>query len=113
MRDKNDLINKFHHLSLPQKYDELVKIFSSIQEKNENCRYIYEKLTTTPELFDEDLMERVFAEVLVVYTRIATEHQEEDKKILASSAAYIQKLHAQEQQERKNDEDIIETLLTF
>jgi hypothetical protein len=113
MLDRQDLISTFHALSLSQKYDELVTIFSSINKKNENCAYIYEKLTTTPELFDEELMERVFADVMVVYARIATEHHEGDKKMLASSAAYIQKIHAQEQQERKDDEQTIETLLTF
>lgn len=113
MLDIQKIKNDFHALPLSRKYDELVKIFLSIKDKNENCAYIYEKLTIKPELFDEILMEEVFGEVMEVYERIQKENTQNKHTLLQRSKSYLEQLQQKEAQQSADEAEEVEALLQF
>lgn len=94
----------FLNLSHEEQIHELTSIFERIKDKNKNCGYIYDMLSTRIELFDKDLVEDLFDEVLLVYNQI----WKNTAKIAQEKFLFIQQkiksLQDLEQKERDNEE---------
>lgn len=110
-----DLVKTKEHflaLSHDQQLQELTSIFERIKDKNENCGYIYGMLTNRQELFDDDLIKKVFVEVLEVYDRIHYDNLQIAHQAFSGVKQRIESLHQREQQERKEDnpDDLLKTI---
>lgn len=102
---------QFQSLNSESKYEQLLKTFVDIKDANENCKYIYEKLTNEPSLFDDELMDTVFDDVLKIYQRIEKDKGTKNTNLISSMSNTLQMIHDAETRKSQEDTASAEALL--
>lgn len=85
----------------------LKNIFKKIKDKNDNCKYIYMKLTNHPKLFTPEINSSIYKEAIDIYERIKGEKKELAKARFEQSRKKIAQITLQESKESESIDDLL------